>query len=89
MNPPTQTSISSSGSLLGTHLASKGFSTIEDFIQRANPDGTLEVLEVPDMPTVKIVRDGTPAKETVVSKGQLVFAYAAVGNLNYSVVQVA
>jgi hypothetical protein len=87
MNPPA--TVSSSGSLLGTHLLSRGFGTIEEFILSQNPDGALETIDVPEMPTVKIVRDDTPAKAASVAARHLTFSRVVAGGLHYSVVQVA
>jgi hypothetical protein len=88
MNPPSN-SISASGALLGTHLRSRGLGAVEEFIQNQNPDGTLESIDVPDMPTVKIIRDDTPAKASSVASKQITFAHVVAGGLAYSVVQVA
>jgi len=87
MNPSA--TILSSGSLLGTHLQSQGFGTIEEYIQSQTPDGTLESIDVPGMPTVKIIRDDSPAKEASVAAKQITFSHVVAGNLAYSVVQVA
>ena len=90
MHPHRQSPVvSSSNTLLGHHIRDLGFASIEAFIRHHNPEGHLEMIEIPGMPTVRLVRDGTPSKAEVYTLRQIVMGHVAVEGATYAVVQVA
>lgn len=81
--------VSSSGSLIEGHLCRLGYQSFDDFLQKQNPDGLLDSLVVPGVPTVRLIRHGSDARNQVDALGQLVFGHVTGGGFDYAIVQVS
>ncbi len=81
-------SVFSSNTLVENHVRTLGYTSLADFIGQQNPDGLLDSLPIPQMPTLRLVRADSQAHSEGLARRELVIGRVRVEGSVYLVVLV-